>query len=214
MKASKAYVQCPHCGGTGTVELTGIYADTLRLLIRRPGLNGAALAKIAGCKATAMNNRLKALEGHGVAEGEQYGRQIIWKHKTLTWSEQDCPACQGTGEVDSGGSDPSGRWINVACPDCDGTGKPIEPPSESLDWAWDGDSDSLMAPSVFHADGVTLPYAIKRRAGDWEAVFEGKPLATGSLAHCMVVCESSEQQAARDYSDQMHRGSMIAPSGF
>jgi hypothetical protein len=33
-----------------------------------------------------------------------------------------CPRCDGTGEVDSGGSDPQGNWINIRCPDCNGTG--------------------------------------------------------------------------------------------
>lgn len=37
--------------------------------------------------------------------------------------EPDCPACQGTGEADSGGSYPNGEFINIACPDCWGTGK-------------------------------------------------------------------------------------------
>jgi predicted ArsR family transcriptional regulator len=76
MKDGKAYVDCAHCGGTGRVKLSGVYADTLALLITRPGLNGAELAKVFGCKATAMNNRLKALERHGLARGKRYGRQI------------------------------------------------------------------------------------------------------------------------------------------
>ena len=77
----KAYVVCGHCYGTGSVELTGVYAETLGLLIRHPGLNGAALAAKAGCKATAMNNRLTALERHGVATGKRHGREIFWTHK-------------------------------------------------------------------------------------------------------------------------------------
>lgn len=78
---SQAYVQCTHCQGTGTIQLTGVYAETLTLLISHPGLNGAALAKLAKCKATAMNNRLKALERHGVATGKRFGREIVWTHK-------------------------------------------------------------------------------------------------------------------------------------
>jgi hypothetical protein len=78
-----AYLQCTHCQGTGTIELTGVYAETLTLIIRRPGLNGAELAKLAGCNGTAMNNRLKALERHGLATGTRFGRQITWKHKAL-----------------------------------------------------------------------------------------------------------------------------------
>lgn len=77
-----SHVVCTHCNGTGAIELTGVYAETLILVISNPGLNGAALAKLAGCKATAMNNRLNALERHGVAEGKQFGRSILWTHKT------------------------------------------------------------------------------------------------------------------------------------
>lgn len=78
-----AYVQCTHCQGTGTIQLTGVYAETLGLIISHPSLNGATLAKLAGCNATAMNNRLKALERHGVATGQRFGRSIYWKAKAL-----------------------------------------------------------------------------------------------------------------------------------
>lgn len=75
-------VKCPHCQGAGTVELTGVYAETLAILKRHSGhppLNGAALAVIAGCEPTAMNNRLKALEKHGLAIGQRFGREIKWR---------------------------------------------------------------------------------------------------------------------------------------
>lgn len=73
-------IPCGHCRGTGRIELTGIYAETLALLKKqRKPLNGAALAKLAGCKATAMNNRLVALEKHGLAEGILYGRERLWR---------------------------------------------------------------------------------------------------------------------------------------
>lgn len=75
-------VPCSVCGGTGSVELTGVYSKTLKLVIEHPGKNGAQLAKIAGCKATAMNNRLIALQRHGVVQGKKYGRQIFWTKGT------------------------------------------------------------------------------------------------------------------------------------
>lgn len=75
------HVVCTHCMGTGTVELTGVYADTLSLVIANPGKNGAELARLAGCNATAMNNRLVSLERKGVAIGTKHGRQTTWKHK-------------------------------------------------------------------------------------------------------------------------------------
>jgi predicted transcriptional regulator len=80
---NKAYVVCTHCQGTGSIELTGVYADTLGLVIRHPHLNGAELAEKAGCEATAMNNRLKAMERHGVVTGTKYGREIRWKQKKV-----------------------------------------------------------------------------------------------------------------------------------
>ena len=76
------YVVCTHCGGTGRAQLTGVYADTLSLIIRHPRLNGAELAKLAACNATAMNNRVKVLERLGLVSGKRYGREIIWTHKT------------------------------------------------------------------------------------------------------------------------------------
>jgi len=35
----------------------------------------------------------------------------------------NCLSCEGTGEVDSGGSRPDGKFINVCCPECDGDGQ-------------------------------------------------------------------------------------------
>lgn len=75
------YIPCTRCNGTGSTEITGVYAETLALLICNRGLNGAELATIAGCKPTAMNQRLKALEKLGVAKGQKYGREIKWFHK-------------------------------------------------------------------------------------------------------------------------------------
>jgi hypothetical protein len=77
----KAFVECTHCGGSGSIELTGVYAETLNLVILHPGRNGAALAGIAGCEPTAMNNRLRAMERRGVVTGKRFGRSILWTHK-------------------------------------------------------------------------------------------------------------------------------------
>ncbi len=73
------FIPCGHCGGEGWVALTGVYADTL-VLIReqKEALNGAELARLAGVKETAMNNRLVALEGFGLIEAERYGRERRW----------------------------------------------------------------------------------------------------------------------------------------
>jgi hypothetical protein len=65
---------CPHCDGSGQLQLTGIHADTWHLLKNHGPISGAALAEIDGCQATAMNNRLVMLEEMGLARSERYGR--------------------------------------------------------------------------------------------------------------------------------------------
>ena len=71
---------CPYCGRTGIVELTGVYAETLALLIEQnQELNGAALARLAGCKPEAMANRLVALQRMGLALGRRHGRERLWR---------------------------------------------------------------------------------------------------------------------------------------
>jgi len=74
------FITCSHCSGEGQIELTGVHADTLALLRRQSAmLDGVRLAKIAKVNATAMNNRLAWLEGHGLAERTRYGRVSLWK---------------------------------------------------------------------------------------------------------------------------------------
>ncbi len=70
---------CPCCGGTGSVELTGIYSDTLALLRRAGEATGAALARADGCKGPAMCNRLAALERMGLAQSRRYGRERLYR---------------------------------------------------------------------------------------------------------------------------------------
>lgn len=78
------YHDCPYCGGTGEVQLTGIYAETFTLLAReKDEVSGAALAKKAKCKATAMNNRLAKLEEHGYAISRRWGRVRLFKAKKI-----------------------------------------------------------------------------------------------------------------------------------
>lgn len=74
------YIPCSHCDGEGYIELTGIHADTLRLLREQSAqLNGVELAKLAKCNPTAMNNRLAYLERNGLAERTRYGSQSLWR---------------------------------------------------------------------------------------------------------------------------------------
>ena len=67
---------CAHCGGSGRVELTGEYLATYRALAALGAeVSGAVLARRMGVRATAMNNRLAALERHGLAVSRRYGRE-------------------------------------------------------------------------------------------------------------------------------------------
>ncbi len=71
---------CGHCGGTGHVELNGVYADTLALLRKQKDeVTGADLAKIDGCKPCAMNNRLSMLDHHGFLTSRRYGKKRLYK---------------------------------------------------------------------------------------------------------------------------------------
>jgi hypothetical protein len=71
---------CQTCGGTGRVEVTGVYAKTLAVLrgLHAP-ISGAALSRLmAGVSPEATCNRLAALRRHGLAECRQNGREKLW----------------------------------------------------------------------------------------------------------------------------------------
>ena len=72
-------VKCTRCNGTGKRPLTGVYAATLDLLRQQGESTGAFLSRIAGCEATAMNNRLSMLEQLGAATSRRDGRERIFK---------------------------------------------------------------------------------------------------------------------------------------
>lgn len=78
-KQEKLTKLCPHCDGNGWMEVTGIYADTWRLLKQHGPISGAALSELAECQATAMNNRLAALEVMQLAESQRYGRLRLFR---------------------------------------------------------------------------------------------------------------------------------------
>ena len=61
-------VACEHCRGTGTRRLPDVYAETLDLLSRQ-----------AGCKPSAMSNRLRVLGRAGLAEARRNGRECLWR---------------------------------------------------------------------------------------------------------------------------------------
>lgn len=81
-KSEPVEIDCSHCAGLGVVELTGVYADTLKFLRQQSKpLNGAELARLAGVATTAMCNRLIWLEARGLAVSERYGSQKRWRAK-------------------------------------------------------------------------------------------------------------------------------------
>lgn len=71
---------CPHCDGKGRIELTGVYAETLKKA--RALLVADAAYLIAnrdawqfGCNPTALNNRMARLEKLGYLKSERFGRE-------------------------------------------------------------------------------------------------------------------------------------------
>lgn len=78
-------VRCPLCRGAGRVELTGVYLETFLALAACGGeVCGAELARRMKAKPTAVNNRLAALERHGLATSRRYGRERLFTAKKLT----------------------------------------------------------------------------------------------------------------------------------
>jgi hypothetical protein len=77
---SNVMIGCRCCGGVGKIELTGVAADTLKLLkAQKSPLCGAELAELAGCSGMAMCNRLVLLERHGLAKATRYGVKRLWQ---------------------------------------------------------------------------------------------------------------------------------------
>lgn len=61
------------------VEVTGLYADTWRFLLKqKASMNGAELARRMRINPTAMNNRLVWLEAHGLAISTRNGKECLW----------------------------------------------------------------------------------------------------------------------------------------
>lgn len=71
--------RCERCNGTGTVRITGVYAETyrgLKLVARAQGWVVANRdADWFGCSGPALSNRLARLEGMGLAKSETVGRE-------------------------------------------------------------------------------------------------------------------------------------------
>ncbi len=81
-------IRCHLCNGTGHALLTGECLTTLIALAERTGeTTGAELAKSMGVKATAMNNRLAALERHGLVTSRRWGRKRLYKANKMTRSK-------------------------------------------------------------------------------------------------------------------------------
>lgn len=77
---NKLTIPCSKCEGQGQIELTGVYADTLKFLReQKEQLIGAELARKAGVTTETMCNRLAWLETQGFAVSERYGREKRWR---------------------------------------------------------------------------------------------------------------------------------------
>lgn len=73
-------VECHCCQGTGTIPLTGYYLETYQTaqLICKKKTDFIVAGRDCerfGCNATALNNRLAALEKHGLLYSERWGRE-------------------------------------------------------------------------------------------------------------------------------------------
>lgn len=81
---AEVMIRCHLCNGTGRLILTGEYLTTFIQLAEVKGeTTGAELAKAMKTKATAMNNRLAALERHGLAVSRRWGRKRLYKAAQL-----------------------------------------------------------------------------------------------------------------------------------
>lgn len=72
-------VKCGTCSGKGRVRISGVYAQTLRILRRQTSKGKAVVANrdilLFGCQGTALSNRLAWLEQHGFARSKRHGRE-------------------------------------------------------------------------------------------------------------------------------------------
>ena len=79
---AKVQIPCNCCKGTGKIEVTGVYLQTLahlqRMTAKRAGDNFVVANREYPwfqCSPTALSNRLKWLEQRGLATVEMFGRQ-------------------------------------------------------------------------------------------------------------------------------------------
>lgn len=78
----KVMVACSQCGGCGQTELIGEYSLTLaQLRAIRGEATAADMARAAGIKATAMSNRLAALERFGLVTSRRWGKKRLYQAK-------------------------------------------------------------------------------------------------------------------------------------
>ena len=79
-------VCCSHCQGTGRTKLTGVYAETLKVIRRLKKTIGYVVANqhadLFGCNPTALSNRLAYLHRHGLIDCEIFGRQRRYRSKS------------------------------------------------------------------------------------------------------------------------------------
>ncbi|MEN3329110.1 MAG: hypothetical protein V7638_3917, partial [Acidobacteriota bacterium] len=72
-------VTCTHCGGSGRLQLRGIYLDTFNVLSQqKAAVTARALAIMCNCKVTAMKARLNYLERTGLVKHERIERERYW----------------------------------------------------------------------------------------------------------------------------------------
>ena len=80
------------------------------------------------CRAAfyAQRERIAELEAQLAAELDKTNQLI---QQIISGRVSPCGQCGGEGVIDSGGSSPCGKWIEITCPNCNGIGIVTEPES-------------------------------------------------------------------------------------
>ena len=72
-------IPCSCCGGTGRIELTGEYRETLeRVRLVGGEFTAAEVGRLMGVKNEAMCNRLAGLERMGFLTSRRFGRKRLF----------------------------------------------------------------------------------------------------------------------------------------
>lgn len=81
-----------------------------------------------------------------------YGPLVLWVPNCR--NDGDCPACEGSAELEAQGAD--GTWYDVECPKCDGTGE-VEPETDEPGVWTDPDGNVLEPDLLYPTNDIPRP---------------------------------------------------------